>query len=222
MQDIYSSSQTRLNSFETSKVLRSTYALLGATLLFSAICAGIAMMVGMPRGGAMVCSFGAIALIWFVLPRTANSSSGIWVVFAFTGLLGAGLGPILNYYLKTQAGTAIVTQSLGGTALIFFGLSAYTMISRKDFSFMGGFIFTGLMVAFFGSIASLFFHIPMLQVIISSAFLFLSSLAIMYETSRIIHGGQTNYILATASLYVSIYNIFVSLLTILGALSGDD
>lgn len=222
MQDIYTASQTRLNSVEVSKVLRNTYALLAMTLAWSALCAFIAMQFNMGRGISMAMSFGAIGILWFVLPRTANSASGIWVVFAFTGLLGAGLGPMLNYYLATSGGSAIVGQALGGTALIFFGLSGYALVSRKDFSFMTGFLMTGIMVAFIAAIANLFFQIPALHLAISAVFLFVSSGLILWETSRIIHGGETNYILATSSLYVSIYNIFVSLLSILGIFGGDD
>lgn len=222
MQETYSTSQPQLGSLEISKVLRNTYALLALTVLFSAFAAFVSMAIGMPYGASMVCSIAAIALIWFVLPRTANSSAGIFVVFGFTGLLGAGLGPILNYYLATSAGSAIVMQALGGTALIFFGLSGYTLVSRKDFSFLTGFIMTGLMVAFVAAIANIFLQIQGLSLVISSVFLFLSSLAIMWQTSRIIHGGETNYIMATASLYVSLYNIFVSLLNILSIMGGDD
>lgn len=222
MQETYSTSQPQLGSLEISKVLRNTYALLALTVLFSAFAAFASMAIGMPYGASMVCSIAAIALIWFVLPRTANSSAGIFVVFGFTGLLGAGLGPILNYYLATSAGSAIVMQALGGTALIFFGLSGYTLVSRKDFSFLTGFIMTGLMVAFVAAIANIFLQIQGLSLVISSVFLFLSSLAIMWQTSRIIHGGETNYIMATASLYVSLYNIFVSLLNILSIMGGDD
>lgn len=221
MQDVYSNQATQLSSIEISKVLRNTYALLALTLLFSAITAGIAMALNLGYGAGMICSFGALGLIWFALPRTANSASGIFVVFGFTGLLGAGLGPMLNQYLATTAGSAIVMQALGGTAFIFLGLSGYALVSRKDFSFMSGFIMTGLMVAFVAAIANIFLQISGLSLIISSMFLLLSSAAIMWQTSRIVHGGETNYILAAASLYVSIYNIFVSLLQLLSAFSDD-
>ncbi len=222
MQETYSTAQPQISSIEISKVLRNTYALLAMTLLFSAFAAFIAMQISMTRGASLGCFFGAIALMWFVLPKTANSSAGIFVVFAFTGLLGASLGPMMNYYLATASGSAIVGQAMGGTAFIFFGLSGYALVSRKDFSFMTGFLMTGLMVAFIAGIANIFFQIPALQIVVSSVFLFLSSLMILWETSRIIHGGETNYLMATTSLYVSIYNIFVSLLSILSILSGDD
>ena len=222
MQEIYSSSSSRLSSIESSRVLRNTYALLAMTLVFSAFTAGISMAINLGYMASMACSFGALALIWFVLPRTAQSSKGIWVVFAFTGLLGAGLGPILSHYMQSANGSAIVMQALGGTALIFFGLSGYALVSRKDFSFLGGFLMTGLMVAFVAGIANLFFQIQGLQLAVSAMFLFLSSGVILWQTSRIIQGGETNYILATASLYVSLYNVFVSLLQLLSALTGDD
>lgn len=221
MQEMYSSSQTRLNSFEVSKVLRNTYALLAMTLLFSAITAGISMAANIGQGAAMIMSFSALGLIWFVLPRTANSSKGIAVVFAFTGLLGAGLGPMLNHYMATEAGSAIVMQALGGTALIFFGLSGYALVTRKDFSFMTGFLMTGILVAFVAGIANMFFQIQGLALAVSGMFLFLSSMMIMWQTSRIIHGGETNYIMATATLYVSLYNVFVSLLNLLSLTSDD-
>lgn len=222
MQDVYSSSpSTAISSAEVSKVLRNTYALLAMTLLFSALTAGLSMAADIGRGMSMIMSFGAIGLVWFVLPRVANSAAGIWVVFAFTGLLGAGLGPILNHYLATEAGSQIVMQALGGTALIFFGLSGYALVSRKDFSFMAGFIMVGLMVGFVAAIANIFLNIQGLSLAISSIFLLLSSLAILWQTSQIVHGGETNYIMATTSLYVSIYNIFVSLLNLL-SFFGDD
>ncbi len=222
MQDVYSSTQnTAISSAEVSKVLRNTYALLAMTLLFSALAAGLSMAADVGRGLSMIMSFGAIGLVWFVLPRFANSAAGIWVVFAFTGLLGAGLGPVLNHYLATEAGSQIVMQALGGTALIFFGLSGYALVSRKDFSFMTGFIMVGLMVAFVAGIANIFLNIQGLSLAVSSIFLMLSSLAILWQTSRIIHGGETNYIMATTSLFVSIYNIFISLLNLL-SIFGDD
>lgn len=221
MQDVYNLEQARLNSFEVSKVLRNTYALLALTLLFSSITAGISMAANLSHGVSMIMSFAALGLIWFVLPRTANSSKGIWVVFAFTGLLGAGLGPILNTYLATSNGSAIVMQALGGTALIFFGLSGYALVSRKDFSFMTGFLMTGILVAFIAGIANIFLQISGLALAVSCMFLLLSSGMILWQTSRIVHGGETNYIMATASLYVSLYNVFVSLLQIIGLTSDD-
>lgn len=221
MQELYSQTQSSISTTEISKVLRNTYALLALTLLFSAITAAASIAIGIGYGMSLIMSLSALGLIWFVLPRTANSVSGIWVVFAFTGLLGASLGPLLNHYLHLQNGSAIIMQAMGGTALIFFGLSGYALVSRKDFSFMTGFLMTGLMVAFIAGIANLFFQIQGLSLAVSSMFLLLSSMVILWQTSNIIHGGERNYILATATLYVSIYNVFSSLLHILGIFGED-
>lgn len=223
MQELYtqSASTTASSSVEISRVLRNTYALLAMTLLFSALCAAGSMAIGIGYGASLAMSFGALALIWFVLPRTANSATGVWVVFAFTGLLGAGLGPVLNNYLALANGSLIIAQALGGTALIFFGLSGYALVTRKDFSFMTGFLITGILVAFVAGIANMFFQIQGLALAVSSMFLVLSSLLIMWQTSQIIHGGERNYLMATATLYVSIYNVFTSLLHILGIMNSD-
>ena len=212
---------------EINKVLRNTYALLGATLLFSAAAAAISMAIGLGFGTALIMNLVAIALVWFVLPRTANSVNGIYVVFAFTGLLGAALGPTLQHYLAMSNGGTIVMQALGTTALVFFGLSAYVLTTRKDFSFLGGFLMTGLIVAvvaMFGLMIASFFgvHIAGAQLGLSAVIAMIMSGFILYDTSRIINGGETNYILATVALYLDIYNLFVSLLHIIGAFSGDD
>ncbi len=227
MQELYSQSTTRLESKEISKVLRNTYMLLAMTIAFSAVTAGIAMAVNLPHIIGIVCSFAAIGLVWFVLPRTANTSSGIYVVFAFTGLLGISLGPLLNHYLALANGGAIVTQALGGTALVFFALSGYALTTQKDFSFMRGFLVVGMVVvllAIVGSIVGslLGYAMSALSLAISGAVILLMSGFILYDTSRIIHGGETNYIMATTSLYISIYNIFTSLLHLIGAFGGDD
>lgn len=221
MQDIYTQTQSSTESLEVSKVLRNTYALLASTLLFSAVCAVASMALGIGYGMSMIMSLVSIGLLWFVLPRTANSSKGILVVFAVTGLLGAGLGPILNRYIAMDGGAGIIAQAFGGTALIFFGLSGYVLVTRKDFSFITGFLMTGIMIAFIAGIANIFFQIQGLSLAVSAMFMFLSSGMILWQTSQIIHGGERNYILATASLYVSLYNIFTSLLHILGFMSDD-
>lgn len=223
MQDISNQHNTAsAQVFQTNKVLRNTYALLAMTLLFSAITAWISMAVGMGRGMSLIMSLGALALIWFVLPRTANSSAGIFVVFGFTGLLGASLGPMLSHYLALPNGSAMVMQALGGTALVFFALSGYVLTTRKDFSFMGGFLFIGLIVAILASvgafIAGSFFgvDVSLFSVAISAIIVFIMSGFILYDTSRIINGGETNYIMATAGMYLSIYNLFTSLLHLIG------
>lgn len=206
---------------QTNKVLRNTYMLLSMTLAFSAVMAGISMMLNVPYGASLACSIISLLIIWFVIPRTANSEKGIIAVFAFTGLLGFGLGPILNAYLNLANGSSIIMQALGGTAVVFLSLSAYALTTKKDFSFLGGFLMVGFIVMVVASIANIFFQVPMVSLAISAGIVFLMSGFILYDTSRIINGGETNYIMATTSLYLSIYNIFVNLLSILGAL-GDD
>lgn len=215
-------SSTRVSALETNKVLRNTYMLLSMTLLFSALTAGISMMLHIPYSVHLFTTLGAFGLIWFVLPRTANSGAGIAVVFAFTGLLGFGLGPVLNHYLALGNGSQIIATAMGGTGVIFLGLSGYVLTTRKDFSFMGGFLLAGFLVVILAIIANLFLAIPALSVAISAVVIMLMSGFILYDTSRIIHGGETNYIMATAGLYLSIYNIFISLLQLLGIFGGDD
>lgn len=211
---------------EINSVLRNTYLLLGLTLAFSALTAALAMAIGLGRGTGLIMSIAALALIWFVLPRTANSASGLLVVFAFTGLIGASLGPLLNHYLSLANGATIVLQALAGTAFVFFGLSAYTLVSRKNFSFMGGFIAMGMMVMIVGMLfligASLLgYQFQGLSLAFSAGVVILMSALILYQTSEIIHGGETNYILATTQLFLSIVNLFTSLLHLLGIGSDD-
>lgn len=212
---------------DTNKVLRNTYALLAMTLLFSAVTAGVSMALNVSPIVSLLCSVAALALLWFVVPRTADSAAGLGVVFAVTGLLGFGLGPILNHYLGMANGPQIVMMAMGGTGAIFLGLSAYVLTTRKDFNFLGGFLFAGIMVAFLGAIAvlvaSLFgVALPGVALAISAMFVLLMCGLILFETSRIINGGETNYILATISLYVAIYNLFTSLLHLLGAANSDE
>lgn len=216
---LFENSQSQ--AIEINKVLKNTYMLLGATLLFSSVMAAVSMMANVGMGISMGCSLAALAIIWFVIPRTANSEKGILAVFAFTGLLGFGLGPILNHYLNLAGGSQIIMQALGGTAIIFFSLSVYVMTTKKDFSYLAGFLMTGMIVAIVASIANIFLGIPVLSLAVSAAIVFIMSGYILFETSQIINGGQRNYILATASLYLSLYNIFTSLLHILGVMNDD-
>ena len=216
----YTSSQASVLS--TNKVLRNTYALLSMTLLFSAITAGASMALNPPHFISLVTSIMAIGLIWFVLPKTANSSKGLYVVFAFAGLMGFGLGPILNTYLNTANGGQIIMTALGGTGIIFLALSAYALTTRKDFSFMGGMLMVGMIVILIAAIANIFLAMPALSLTISAVVILLMSGFILFDTGRIINGGETNYIMATVSLYLNIYNIFVSLLQLLGIFSNDD
>ena len=205
----------------TNKVLKNTYTLLSMTLLFSALMAGLSMMLAVPPMFSMISSIAAIALMWFVLPKTDESSAGIGVVFAITGLLGFGLGPMLSMYLALPNGPQLVATAMGGTGMIFLGLSAYALVSRKDFSFLGGFLMIGLMVAFGAMLLNIFLQIPAMSLALSAAIIVIMSGFILFDTSRIINGGETNYVRATISLYLSIYNIFVSLLQILGVM-GDE
>ena len=158
----------------------------------------------------------------FVLPRTANSSAGLVTIFGITGLLGFGLGAVLTMYLALPNGPQIVATAMGGTGVIFLGLSGYALTSKRDFSFMGAFLMVGILVAFLAGLAAMFFSMPGLSLAVAAMFVLLMSGLILYETSQIVHGGESNYIMATVSLYVSIYNLFLSLLQLLGAFSGDD
>lgn len=205
----------------TNKVLKNTYLLLGMTLLFSAVTAGISMAMGLSHGMGLILLLVGFGLL-FVVNRMADTSKGLLAIFAFTGVMGASIGPMLNYYLAMPGGPAHVLQALGGTAIVFFGLSAYALTTRKDFSYMGGFLIVGLLVAVVASIANIFMGIPALSLAVSSAIVLIMSGLILWDTSRIIHGGETNYIRATVALYLDIYNLFVHLLHLLTALGGDD
>jgi modulator of FtsH protease len=212
--------QSQDRTLVTNRLIRNTYTLLALTLAFSALMAGVAIWAELPSLGLL--SLPVYFGLLYLTTKFRNSSAGIVCVFALTGFMGATLGPILSYYLSTAHGATIVMQALGGTALVFFALSAYALTTRKDFSFMGGFLFVGVLVAFVGGIAAVIFSIPALSLAVSAAFILLSSGLILYQTSAIVNGGETNYIMATVTLYVAIYNLFVSLLNILGAFSGDD
>jgi len=205
----------------TNKVLKNTYMLLGLTLLFSAVTAGISMAMGLGQGAALVLMLIGFGLL-FVVNRTADSGKGLLAIFAFTGVMGASIGPLLSFYLAMPGGPALVMQALGGTALVFFGLSAYALTTRKDFSFMAGFLMIGLLVAVVAMIANIFLAIPALSLTISAAVVLIMSGLILFDTSRIINGGETNYIRATVALYLDIYNLFIHLLNLLTAFSGDD
>ena len=208
-------------ALETNKVLKNTYMLLGMTLAFSAMTAGVSMALNLPAIMALVFSIIGFILL-FVVQRMADSSKGLPAIFAFTGFMGASLGPLLNAYLAMPGGASLVTQSLAGTAFIFFGLSAYALQSKRDFSFMSGFLVAGLIVAVVAMIANIFLGIPALSLTISAAVVMVMSGFILFDTSRIIHGGETNYIRATVGSYLNIYNIFIHLLSLLGVLGGDD
>ena len=205
----------------TNKVLRNTYALLSMTLLFSAAAAGIAMVMNLPPFNPILTLVGYFGLL-FATTKFSNSGLGLLFVFMLTGFMGLTLGPILNFYMATANGSQLVMTALGGTGVIFLALSGYALTSRKDFSFMGGFLMVGILVAFLGGIAAMIFSMPIMSLVVSGMFVLLMSGLILYQTSDIIHGGETNYILATVTLYVSIYNLFLSLLHLLTAFGGED
>jgi modulator of FtsH protease len=209
------------SAFSTNKVLKNTYMLLGMTLLFSAITAGLSMALGLGQGMALILSLVGFGLL-FVVHKMADSSKGLLAIFAFTGVMGASIGPMLNHYLAMANGPALVMQALGGTAVVFFGLSAYALTTRKDFSYMGGFLMVGLLVAVVAMIANIFLAIPALSLTISAAVVMIMSGLILFDTSRIINGGETNYIRATVSLYLDIYNLFIHLLSLLSIFNSDD
>ncbi len=205
----------------TNKVVRNTYILLSMTLLFSALTAGASMALNLPYPGMLITLGGYFGLL-FLTTRFRDSGLGLVFVFALTGFMGYTLGPILNMYASLPNGNQIIMTALGGTGVIFLSLSGYALTSRKDFSFMGAFLMVGILVAFLAGIAAALFSMPGLSLAVSAMFVLLMSGLILYQTSAIINGGETNYIMATITLYVSIYNLFLSLLHLLGAFGGDD
>lgn len=208
------------STLATNKLIRNTYTLLSMTLLFSAVAAVAGVMMNIGQGMALVSTIGAIAMLWFVLPRTANSATGIPVIFGITGLLGLGLGPVLNFYLSVNP--SIVMTALGGTGAIFLGLSAYALTTRKDFSFLAGFLMVGLFVVIGASLLNIFLNIPAMFLAVNVAVIMIMSGFILFQTSSMINGGETNYIMATASLFLSILNMFQALLHLLGAFGNND
>jgi modulator of FtsH protease len=205
---------------DVSSVLKNTYMLLGLTLAFSAAVAYIAMVINAPHPGMIITLVGFYGLL-FGIHKTANSGMGLVLTFALTGFMGYTIGPILSMFIGAGAGH-LVANALGLTAFVFFGLSAYALITRKDFSFLAGTITAGFFVLLGAMVIGIFTDIAGLQLMISAGFVLFSSMIILYQTSEIIHGGETNYVLATVTLFVSIYNLFLSLLQLLMAFSGDD
>ncbi len=213
--------QTQASPLASNKVIRNTYSLLSMTLMFSALTAGASMALNLPHPGLLLTLGGYFALL-FLTSKFRDTGLGLAFVFALTGFMGYTLGPILNAYMGMANGAQIVTTAMAGTGAIFLGLSGYALTSRKDFSFMGGFLVTGILVAFLAGLGAIFFEMPGLSLAVSAMFVLLMSGLILYETSNIIHGGETNYIMATVTLYVSIFNLFTSLLHLLGFMSGDE
>ncbi len=204
----------------TNKVIKNTYILLSMSLLFSAFAAYLGVITGIGHGASLVASIAGIAMLWFVLPRTANSAAGIPVLFGITGLLGFGLGPVLNYYLAVNP--SIVMTALGGTGAIFLGLSGYALTTRKDFSFLGGFVMIGMLVVLGAALLNIFLGIPALFLAVNAAVVMIMSAFILWQTSSLIHNGETNYIMAAAGLFLSLLNMFQALLHLLGAFGGND
>ena len=207
---------------ETNKVLRNTYMLLSMSLIFSAVSAGVSAMLNLPHPGLIITLVGYFGLL-FLTSKFQNSSLGLVFVFALTGFMGYTLGPIISTYLTMFSnGDELVMMAMGGTGVIFLGLSGYALTTRKDFSFMGASLMIGILVAFLAGLGAIFFEMPALSLGVSAMFVLLMSGLILYETSNIIHGGETNYIMATVTLFVSIFNLFTSLLHLLGAFAGED
>ena len=221
-QQMYAVSRHAESVLETNKLIRNTYTLLSMTLLFSAFTAGMSMMFNFPHLGPIVTLGGYFGLL-FLTTKLRNSGWGILSVFALTGFMGLTLGPMLSAYMQAFSnGGELVMLAMGGTGVIFLGLSGYALTTRKDFSFMGGFIMVGVLVAFLAGIGALIFSLPGLSLAVSAMFVLLMSGYILYQTSDMVHGVETNYIMATVSLYITIYNLFTSLLHLLGAFSGDE
>ena len=211
----------RPSSATANKLIRNTYTLLAMTLLFSAATAGASIAFNLPYPGMLITLVGYFGLL-FLTYKLRDSAWGLLSVFGLTGFMGLTLGPIVGHYLHLPNGAHIVMTAMGGTGAIFLGLSAYALTSRKDFSFLGGFLMAGILVAFLAGLGAIFFHMPALSLGVAAMFTLLMCGMILFETSQLVHGGETNYILATVSLYVSIYNLFLSLLQLVGAFSGDD
>jgi len=216
----YGARPTTVIDATAHRVLRNTYMLLALTLGFSALTAGLSAALALPHPGMLITMIGYFGLL-FAITKFRNSGVGVALVFALTGFMGYTLGPIIGYYLAMPNGTQIVSMAMGGTAAIFLGLSAYVLVSKRDMTFMGGFLTVGILVAFLAGLAAIFFDMPALSLAVSAMFVLLMSGLILFETSNIIRGGETNYVMATVTLYVSIYNLFVSLLQLLGLANND-
>jgi len=207
--------------FASNRVIRNTYTLLSMTLLFSALTAAVSMTLNLPHPGLLLTLVGYFGFL-FLTSKFRNQALGLVFVFALTGFMGFTLGPILSAYLSMANGGQVVMLAMGTTGITFLGLSAFVLNTRKDFSFMGGFLMVGILVAFLAGLGAIFFEIPVLSLVVSSMFVLLMAGLILYETSNIIHGGETNYIMATVTLFVAIFNLFTSLMHLFGFMSGDE
>lgn len=208
------------SALSTNSVLRNTYMLLGLTLGFSAIVAYAAMVMGAPRLGFIPMLVGFFGLL-FLVNKTANSAWGLLSVFLFTGFMGFTAGPVVSMYMAGASGASLVTSALVTASLAFVGLSAFAIVSKKDFSFLTGFITVGFFVLMGAVLVSWLFDLTVMHTAISAGFVLFSSAVILWQTGAIVNGGERNYIQATVTLYVSFYNLFMSLLHLFGVM-GDD
>jgi modulator of FtsH protease len=208
------------SSIASHKVLRNTYALLSLTLLFSAGTAALGVALRLPAPGMIVTLAGYFGLL-FLVHKVQNSGWAIPAVFALTGFMGYTLGPVLSMHLALPGGAQSIALALGATGATFLALSGWVLATKRDFSFMGGFLFAGMVVALLAGIGAMFFELPALGLAVSAMVALLSAGLILFETSRIVNGGETNYVLATVSLFVSLFNLFTSLLSLFGWSSKD-
>ena len=221
-QTYYTPAVQRVSAATMNRVLRNTYLLLSMTLLFSAVMAGVAMALNWPYPGLMITLVGYFGLL-FLTTKLRNSAWGIVSVFALTGFMGVTLGPIINLYLYAYAnGGELVMMAMGGTAVIFLAMSGLALTAKRDFSFLGKFLMIGILVAFLSGIGAIVFHFQPLALAVSSMFIMLMAGLILWQTQQIVRGGETNYIMATVTLFISIFNLFSSLLHILGFGFGED
>ena len=203
------------------RVLRNTYALLSMTLLFSAAVAAVSVAAKLPAPGLVLMLVGSFGLLYAV-NKLQNSVWALPAVFALTGFLGYTLGPVLSKSLALPGGAQVVTLALAATGATFLSLSAWVLTSKRDYSFMGGFLFAGMVVALLAGLGAVFFQMPALGLAVSAMVALLSAGLILFETSRIVNGGEANYVLATVGLYLSIFNLFTSLLALFGFGGSDD
>lgn len=216
---MFGQTHTQESALQTNKVLRNTYFLLSMTLLWSALVAAVSMALNLPRPGIIIMLVGFYGLL-YLTEKNRNNSMGLLFTFLFTGFLGYTIGPILNMYIGAGMGDVILT-ALGGTALSFMAASAYALTTKRDLSFLNGVLMAGFVVLLIGMVANIFLQMPLLHLAMSGMFILFSTGAILLTTQSIIRGGETSYISATITLYVSIYNIFISLLSILGIMRDD-
>ena len=209
------------SSIASHKVLRNTYALLSLTLLFSAGTAALGVALRLPAPGMLVTLAGYFGLL-FLVNKVQNSGWAIPAVFALTGFMGYTLGPVLSMHLALPGGAQSIALALGATGATFLALSGWVLVTKRDFSFMGGFLFAGMVVALLAGLGAVFFELPALGLAVSAMVALLSAGLILFETSRIVNGGETNYVMATVSLFVSLFNLFTSLLSLFGWSSGKD